>query len=165
MAATDPGAQVVARGAEDVALKLQSSATTRDALLDPREGDIIPDIESKGYHVGDVRQPADPVLLANGVQTFESQGGVSKFQTAADQKAIANAREAENPHLYGGDVHVPISVDSGDITGVGSAERLRARGIEVRDDAPAPKSSKSAAKKLDADAADVAADQAADDKS
>jgi hypothetical protein len=135
---TAPGDEIVARGTEDVALKL-GGAPTRDALLDPREGDYIPDNEAKGYHVGEVRQPAEPVLTAAGDVRFESlpeAPGPSKFEgnSAAEQKARSNAREAANPDLYGGVAHVAPSVRASDVTGVGSRERVEAQGFTVTDD-------------------------------
>jgi hypothetical protein len=137
---TQPADEIVARGAADVALQL-GGAPTRDALVDPREGDIIPDVESKGYHVGEVRQPADVALTRGGAVVFESKSdaGPSKFEgnSAADQKARSNAREAANPELYGGTPHVAPSVNASDVTGVGSRERLQAQGFTVNDDSKA----------------------------
>ncbi len=134
---TQPQDEVVARGAADVALKLAEGSVTRDALLDPREGDYIPDNEEKGYHVGEVRQPAEPVLTAGGAVRFESDLP-SKFEgnSAKEQKARSNAREAANPELYGGNVHEAPSVRASDVTGVGSRERLEAQGFKVTDDEP-----------------------------
>ncbi len=136
----DPGDEVVARGATDVALQL-GGAPTRDALLDPRDGDIIPDNEEKGYHVGEVRQPAEPVLTRSGAVRFESTDapGPSKFEgnSAADQKARSNAREAANPELYGGVEHVAPTVNASDVTGVGSRQRVEAQGFTVKDDSKA----------------------------
>lgn len=129
--------EVVARGAADVALKLSQGSVTRDALIDPQPGDIIPDNEEKGYHVGTERQPAEPVLDAAGAVRFESteEAGPSKFETAREQKDRSNAREAGNPDLYGGVLHTPITVRSSEITGVpGGEQRLAARGIKVEDD-------------------------------
>ena len=159
----DPGDEVVARGAEDVALKLGSSAP-RDALLDPRDTDYIPDNVEKGYHVGEVRQPAEPVLTAGGQVRWESTDapGPSKFEgnSAADQKARSNAREAANPGLYGGTAHVAPSVNASDVTGVGSADRIRAQGYTVVDDS----AKQGTARKLEDDANRVASKQAAEDK-
>lgn len=130
-------AEEVARGSTDVALKLTESAAPRDALVDPSPTDVVPGNEDKGYHVGTVRQPAEPVLDAAGTVHFESlpESGGSKFETAREQKDRSNAREAANPDLYGGDVHVPITVRASTISGVpGGEARLRARGINVEDD-------------------------------
>lgn len=133
------GSEVVARGVEDVALTLAKASAPRDALVDPQPGDYIPDPE-KGYHVGQVRQPAEPVATAAGVVGFESIADEpSKFESAKDQKARSNAREAANPGLYGGSEHVPMTVKRSDITGVGHAERLTSRGIEIVDDEPEKK--------------------------
>ena len=127
----------VARGA-DVPLALAqnpNSLPPRDALVDLRDTDYVPDIDDKGYHVGTVRQPAEPVLTRAGAVRFESNSGrESKFETAKEQKERSNAREAENPDLYGGVPHQPISVRASDISGVGGKERLQARGIVVEDD-------------------------------
>lgn len=78
--AAPTGDEEVARGA-DVPLALMANAAPRDALLDPREGDYVPDNEEKGYHVGVERQPAEPVLTAAGDVHFESlpEAGPSKF--------------------------------------------------------------------------------------
>jgi hypothetical protein len=131
------GDEVVARGAEDVAIKLASGP--RDALIDPQPGDYVPDNVEKGYHVGTVRQPADPVLGASGRVGFESIADEpSKFESAKAQKARSNAREAANPDLYGGQEHVPMTVNRSDITGTGHEERLRSRGIGVREDVSSP---------------------------
>lgn len=94
----NPADEVVARGA-DVPLALAAAGgQTRDALLDPREGDIIPDIESKGYHAGMVRQPAEPVLTAGGDVHFESVGDLpSKFEDPSDGKTfIEKMKDAHN---------------------------------------------------------------------
>lgn len=129
-----PDAKVVARG-EDVSFTV--GTPTRDALIDPQPQDIIPDAETKGYHVGVVRQPAEPVQTAAGTVGFESIAAEpSKFETAAQQKARSNAREAENPDLYGGTEFVPPTVRRADVTGAGHEERLRGVGIDVVDDDP-----------------------------
>lgn len=156
----EDGEQIVARGATDVALKL-GGGPTRDALVDPQPGDYVPDMEEKGYHVGTVRQPADVALTAGGKVVFESTADEgSKFESAADQKARSNAREAANPALYGGDLHVPISVDMSEIGALGSAARLNARGITVTDN---KRSGKSETAKAEAKADAVADAQAAED--
>jgi hypothetical protein len=86
----------VARGADvPLALASMSTATTRDALLDPREGDIIPDVESKGYHVGEVRQPAEPVLTSDGAVHFESDLD-SKFEDGEGRSFIDVMKAAHN---------------------------------------------------------------------
>lgn len=86
----------VARGADvPLALASQPGATTRDALLDPQEGDIIPDIESKGYHVGQVRQPAEAVLMSDGDVHFESDLP-SKFEGEDGQSFIDKMKAAHN---------------------------------------------------------------------
>lgn len=100
----------IARGDADVALKLGSNGA-RDALLDPREGDIIPDLETKGYHVGEVAQPAEPVLHRGGDVTFESlpEAPESRFPgplSFAEQKAANQAAQANDP-AYKGVTHVP----------------------------------------------------------
>ncbi len=161
----NPTDEIVARGAADVALKL-GNGQTRDALVDPQEGDYIPDVETKGYHVGEVRQPADIALTRGGQVVFEStsDAGPSKFESAADQKARSNAREAANPDLYGGDAHVAPSVNASDVQGVGSQDRLRAQGFNVVDDSKGSRSSgKSQADKLEADANATARAQTAED--
>lgn len=100
MAPTD---DVVARGA-DVPLAL-STPGPRDALLDPREGDIIPDLETKGLHVGEVAQPAEPVLHRGGDVTFESlpEAPESRFkpQSFADQKKANSEMQANDPAYAG----------------------------------------------------------------
>lgn len=103
--ATKDGA---ARGSAEVALKLQSQAVTRDALLDPQPGDYIPDNETKGYHVGETRQPAE-IVLPEGSTTpeFETIGDKpSKFGSFAEQKAAVDAQTA----AYEGSDHAPLSV-------------------------------------------------------
>lgn len=99
----------VARGA-DVPLALASTGP-RDALLDPREGDIIPGLEEKGYHVGEVAQPAEPVLHRGGDVTFESlpEAPESKFDrnSFADLKKIHNAQEADRASV----THSPHGLD------------------------------------------------------
>jgi hypothetical protein len=61
----------------------------RDALVDPRPGDIIPELDTKGYHVGIVPQPAAPVSV-DGVTVagFQSDGShESRFRSFRDLKA------------------------------------------------------------------------------
>lgn len=88
----------VARGADvPLALAAMPGTTTRDALVDPQEGDIIPDIESKGYHVGQVRQPAEPVLTSDGDVHFESVTGLdSKFGEPGESSFIDKMKAAHN---------------------------------------------------------------------
>ena len=62
---------VIARGT-DVPLELARNAGPRDALVDPEPTDYVPDNEEKGYHVGQERQPAEPVLTRGGDVHFES---------------------------------------------------------------------------------------------
>lgn len=101
--------QKAARGSAEVALKLQGQAVTRDALLDPKPGDYIPDNETKGYHVGEVRQPAE-IVLNEGAATphFETIGDkASKFPNFADQLAAVG----EITKDYEGSDHQPLRVD------------------------------------------------------
>lgn len=91
-----PADEVVARGA-DVPLELARSATPRDALVDPREGDYVPDAAEKGYHVGIVRQPAEPVLTAGGDVHFESIADEpSKFEGDDGKTLIEKLKAAHN---------------------------------------------------------------------
>ena len=103
----DPGAEVVARGA-DVPLALAENAGPRDALVDFNpDVDYVPDMEAKGYHVGTVRQPAEPVLTAGGDVHFEStdDAGESKFVGASGDlrslKDFHNQREADDDRYAG----------------------------------------------------------------
>lgn len=149
----------IARGSEDVALKL-STGGPRDALLDPREGDIIPDLEEKGYHVGEVAQPAEPVLHRGGDVTFESlpEAPESKFASSsfAEQKAANQALQASDS-AYDGVVHVP----DGDPALQRPDDRRPVRAAAPAESTPRGRG----AAKLDSDSADVAAAQAAEDKS
>lgn len=157
---------VVARGA-DVPLAL-SSAGPRDALLDPRETDIIPDLETKGLHVGEVAQPAEPVLHRGGDVTFESlpEAPESRFSGAlsfAEQKRLNSELQANDP-AYAGRAFVGDAVEGDTRAG---ARRAPARATDATD-APARSSGssgRSAADKLDDDSARVASKQAAEDKS
>lgn len=106
----------VARGA-DVPLAL-STAGPRDALLDPREGDIIPDLETKGLHVGTVAQPAEPVLHKGGRVEFESlpEAPESRFTAFAgsDLKALKDYHnDVEKKGIEGSVAHVaPAPIDA-----------------------------------------------------
>lgn len=87
---------VVARGA-DVPLALAAATGARDALLDPREGDYIPDNEEKGYHVGTERQPAEAVLTRGGDVRFESIASEpSKFVDGQGESIIDKLKAAHN---------------------------------------------------------------------
>lgn len=94
---TPPAAdEVVARGA-DVPLALAASTGPRDALVDPRDGDYVPDNDSKGYHVGQERQPAEPVLTAGGDVRFESTADQpSKFEVEPGKSLIDVLKAAHN---------------------------------------------------------------------
>jgi hypothetical protein len=165
MAKTQNSAEdIVARGA-DVPLALATQATTRDALTDPREGDIIPDVDTKGYHVGEVRQPAEPVLTRGGDVQFESLGdtGPSKFPSSyAEEQAAMDKRLSSDP-AYAGTVHVPVHADP-DTADAAYRERLAA-------DKPSRSSRDTGtgrgnvASDLDSDSANVAGKQAREDKS
>lgn len=130
---TDKSTDVVARGGAEVAAALAAQTTTRDALVDPQPGDIIPDVESKGYHVGEVRQPAEPVLTRGGDVTFESLGdsGASKFpSTYAEDFAKLDEKLAGDP-AYAGVEHVPYVADPAEADRL-HAERQAARTTERR---------------------------------
>lgn len=156
----------VARGA-DVPLAL-AGAGPRDALLDPQPHDIIPDAVEKGYHVGEVRQPAEPVLKRSGTVDFESLPGAgeSKFTSSyAEDVRKLDAATSSDP-AYAGTVHVPIETDP---------ERVAKREKELQGDrgegrresreaSPSKTKPSKTATDLEDDAADVAASQAADDK-
>jgi hypothetical protein len=94
---TAPAAdEEVARGA-DVPLALATTGATRDALVDPRDTDYVPDADSKGYHAGLVRQPAEPVLMGDGVVHFESIADQpSKFEVEDGKTDIDVLKEAHN---------------------------------------------------------------------
>lgn len=103
--------EVVARGQDEVTAELARRASPRDALLDPQPTDIIPDNDEKGYHVGEVRQPAEPVLTRGGDVRFESIADQpSKFEDNPSSlkalKAAHNEREASDA-AYAGITHVP----------------------------------------------------------
>lgn len=99
----------VARGQEDVTAALAARVGPRDALMDPQPTDIIPDNDEKGYHVGEIRQPAEPVLDRSGDVRFETIGDEpSKFETGNLKalKAAHNEREASD-EAYAGVLHQP----------------------------------------------------------
>jgi len=158
---------VVARGA-DVPLALAASGP-RDALVDPRDGDIIPDVKDKGLHVGEVRQPAEPVLHAGGNVDFETKTNMpSRFAptTYAEQVKANSAWEAEQGDLYAGREAVAISVDDKDVaerkaalTKAQAAEAKSAPKADVESDSSAG----SIVEDLELDANAVADDQAAED--
>lgn len=150
---------VIARGA-DVPLALTQTGP-RDALLDPRDTDIIPDLHTKGLHVGEVAQPAEPVLHRGGDVTFESlpEAPESKFAgtlSFAEQKRLNSEYQADRPDLYGGR---PVVLDED------TDEPTRQARATVREPARTSTRSSGAAEKLDDDSAKVASAQAADDKS
>lgn len=159
MAKAQGTSEVVARGA-DVPLALAQSAQTRDALVDPRDGDIIPDNEEKGYHVGEVRQPAEPVLTRGGAVRFEStgEGGGSKFLSYAEEQAEMDRRLSSDP-AYAGTPFVPIHADPAEADKAYRARLRESEGGRSRS------TGDGAAADLDADSAKVAKAQAADDKS
>ncbi len=107
---------VVARGA-DVPLVLAQQTGARDALVDPQDHDFIPGLEDKGYHVGEVRQPAEPVLFTGGAVAFETIGDAeSKFKgqsvplSYAEQVAANDKFQRDAGDLYVGRVSVtPLS--------------------------------------------------------
>ena len=155
--------EIVARGA-DVPLALATQATTRDALTDPRDGDIIPDVESKGYHVGTVRQPAEPVLKRNGTVEFESlpEAGESKFASDyAAEQADMDKRLSSDP-AYAGTPYIEVHADP---------ERAEAAYKQRLSDQPRSSRADSGkvagneTDKLDADSARVAKSQAREDRS
>lgn len=157
--------EIVARGA-DVPLALASQSMTRDALVDPREGDIIPDVDTKGYHVGEVRQPAEPVLKRNGVVEFESLGdtGASKFASSyAEEQAAMDARLAADP-AYAGTLHQPVFADPEEAEKAYAA-RLKAQGTRSGRASAASDTGGDVVDKLDDDSAKVAKAQAREDKS
>lgn len=92
---TDPDAPLVGR-------------PTRDALnandYDP-DVDYVPGIDEKGYHTGQVRQPAEPIGEEGNLRGFRSTGvaGDSKFAygSLAHLKAAHNAAEADDPSYRG----------------------------------------------------------------
>lgn len=153
----------VARGA-DVALKL-SQGGPRDALVDPLPGDYVPDLDSKGLHVGEVRQPAEPVLNRAGDVTFESVGdaGESKFApTTYAEQVAANSAWEKGKSEYAGVEHRPIATAPADVEAAVRAAR----------NAPAPRRASTAratgsgaGTALEADANAVAGAQAAEDNS
>lgn len=74
---------------------------TRDALIEDghNDGDYVPDVESKGYHVGMVRQPAQVAVNAAGQPVGFISERPSKFEgapTLADAKAYHNEVESSD---------------------------------------------------------------------
>lgn len=102
----------VARGA-DVPLALAQTGA-RDALLDPREGDILPDLATKGMHVGEIAQPAEPVLHRGGDVTFESlpEAPESRFVAGTYAEQVArNDAEQRDDERFAGVEHRAILTD------------------------------------------------------
>lgn len=98
-------------------LMLGTAATAgpRDALLDPRDEDIIPDAEEKGYHSGLERQGRES-------QSRFVRGSLEHL------KAVHNARE-EKLHASKagfGREHVPMVTTEEAARGVGAAGVARA---------------------------------------
>jgi hypothetical protein len=124
----------VARGA-DVPLVLAQASQTRDALVDPQPGDYLGDTE-KGNHVGEVRQPAEPVLDSAGNVTFESIADEpSKFaRTYADDFEALEEFVQGNPD-YEGTAHVPVTGDPEEAERIYQARRKAAAKPEPK---PAP---------------------------
>ena len=90
-----------ARGKGVKAVEEPLRVGTRDALIEDghNEGDYIPDVESKGYHVGMVRQPAHVAVNEAGQPVGFISERPSKFEeqpTLADLKAHHNAVESED---------------------------------------------------------------------
>jgi hypothetical protein len=65
----------VSDDAEKIETPMMKPAGPRDALIDPQPEDFIPDVETKGYHVGMVRQPAEVVGVGGVPQGFRSTAG------------------------------------------------------------------------------------------
>lgn len=88
-----------------------------DALIESQrtEYDYVPDLETKGFHTGMVRQPAEIIGTPENVRGFEATGsaGPSKFDNGTDLrslKAHANERENSDPR-YAGVLHRPMASD------------------------------------------------------
>lgn len=143
---TAPGDEVVARGADvPLALAALPGSQTRDALLDPREGDIIPEIESKGYHAGMVRQPAEAVLTAAGDVKFESDLP-SKFEDAEGESFIDKMKAAHNESDNSGEPilasNLPEPTREEAIGAIVARDETGSTPDDVVDVAPAKKSDK-----------------------
>lgn len=94
---------------------------TRDALIEDghNDGDYVPDVESKGYHVGQVRQPVKLAVDERGQVVGFMSEHPSKFASAptlADHKAAHNKLEASDE--WNGDVEVSRGIEAPAPTGV-----------------------------------------------
>lgn len=72
-----------------------SGGGPRDALVTPLPGDIIPDLETKGYHVGIVAQPAVPVTVDGVTVAGFASTEPSRFRSFADLKRAAHRDESD----------------------------------------------------------------------
>ena len=115
---------------------------TRDALIEDghNEQDYVPDIESKGYHTGVVRQPVSVVADARGQTVGFSSEHPSKFAeqpTLEDAKAYHNEQEQTDEWQEGNQAASPVLTESD----LASAPAWRRGQIEAtqgvrRDDTP-----------------------------
>jgi hypothetical protein len=85
----------------------------RDALIEDghNENDYVPDVESKGYHVGMVRQPVKVAVDDSGRMVGFQSEHPSKFESQpslADLKAAHN--EIESGDDWNEDVHEAVQV-------------------------------------------------------
>jgi hypothetical protein len=82
----------------DVPLVLGAVNLPPDAATDPDYA--MPDAETKGYHTGEIRQPAEPVLeTRTGAVAFES---VTEQPSAFQRGSLAQMKAAHNDAEAGG---------------------------------------------------------------
>lgn len=107
-----PGAR--AAGTHDVEEPLHAGPL--DALIesDRTDSDYVPDIDTKGYHAGMVRQPVVPVADRRGNVVGYRSDHPSKFAeapTVEDLKAFHNKVESDDDWLGATVAATPVSTD------------------------------------------------------
>lgn len=126
------------RGA-DVPLAIAAAAADLppDAATDPDFE--MPDSDTKGYHTGLVRQPAEPVLTtATGEVRFETLGEApSKFERGSLDELKAAHNEAEAGGIEGAIEHVSIAPATDAIGNAPAAQRRAAAEAAAATPAPA----------------------------
>jgi hypothetical protein len=72
-----------------------SGGGPRDALVTPLPGDIIPELDTKGYHTGRVAQPAQPVSVDGVTVAGFVSSEPSRFPDFAELKRAPHRDEAD----------------------------------------------------------------------
>lgn len=136
----------VSDDAEAIETPYMGSTGPRDALIDPAPEDFVPDVDTKGYHVGMVRQPAELVGVGGVPQGFRSVSeheskfahGSLKALKAAHNGTEKGLGEAAAPDPSPQGVFMPGLgfVSSADAHAAASSSRKPAKATPAENDAP-----------------------------